>query len=83
MSMTMPYNLKAKKKATNLSINSDLLEQAKKLNINLSKCLESSLEQKVRETKTANWQEENKEAIEHYNERVEKYGVFSDGMRSF
>jgi len=81
--MTMPYNSKVKKKATNLSINSDLLEQAKELKINISRCLEHSLEQKVRETKTANWQEENKEAIEHYNERVAKYGVFSDGMRSF
>ena len=81
--MTMIYDRAARKKATSLTINSDLLHQAKSLGINISNCLEKSLEEKVREEKTKNWQEENKEAIEHYNQRIEKHGVFGSQMRSF
>jgi len=81
--MTMPYNPKAKKKATNLSINSDLLGQAKELKINISSCLEKSLEQEVRERKTANWQEENKDWIAAYNKDIEEHGIFSDHVRLF
>ena len=29
------------------------------------------------------WQEANREAIFAYNEAVRKYGLFSDGLRSF
>lgn len=81
--MTMIYDKTARKKATSLTINSDLLQKAKDLGINISSCLEQTLEQKVKEQKAKNWQDKNKEAIEHYNIRVEKYGVFSSEMRSF
>lgn len=30
-----------------------------------------------------NWLAENRDAIEAYNGRIEKYGVFSDGLRRF
>jgi antitoxin CcdA len=29
------------------------------------------------------WREENREAIQAYNERIEKRGAFSDGVRRF
>ena len=29
------------------------------------------------------WKKENSKAIKFYNERVKKYGVFSDGIRFF
>ncbi len=77
------YDTTAPKKAANLSINSDLLEQAKALNINLSRTLEQGLEQHIRAEKRKRWQEENREAIDAYNKRVDEYGVFSDGVRSF
>lgn len=81
--MTMIYDKKARKKATNLTINSDLLQKAKDLNINISSCLEDSLEEKVREQKSLNWQEENKEVIETYNQDIETNGLYSDKMRLF
>lgn len=43
------YDENAIKKASNLSINSDLLRQAKALNINLSATLEAALKVKVQE----------------------------------
>lgn len=79
----MVYDKTAKKKATNLSINSDLLKQAKDLNINLSSTLESTLEEKIREEKTKNWQEENKDFIEAYNKDVEENGIFGEEYRCF
>jgi len=42
------FDERAKKKPTNLSINSDLLSKAKGLNINLSATLEHALETEVR-----------------------------------
>ena len=53
----MIYDKTARKKATNLSINSDLLQKAKDLNINISSTLEKSLEETVREEKNRRWQD--------------------------
>jgi antitoxin CcdA len=77
------YNVKAPKKSTNLSINSDLLRQAKENNINLSKALENRLEELLLEEKRRRWQDENREAIADYNQRIEAHGVFSEGLRRF
>ncbi|NLW66771.1 MAG: type II toxin-antitoxin system CcdA family antitoxin [Bacteriovoracaceae bacterium] len=77
------YDPKAPKKSTNLSINSDLLTQAKQNNINLSKTLEQRLVEMLLEKKRCMWREKNKEAIDAYNSRVETSGVFSDNLRSF
>ncbi len=73
----------APKKPTNLSINSDLLRQAKEHHINLSQALELRLAEILREERRQNWQEENREAIEEYNRRIAARGVFSDGLRQF
>jgi antitoxin CcdA len=79
----MVYNPKARKKPTNVSINSDLLRQAKALKINLSQTLEEQLFQLVLDQKAQAWKKKNREAIEAYNRRIEKHGVFSDGLRRF
>ncbi|PLX85519.1 MAG: acetoacetyl-CoA synthase [Desulfuromonas sp.] len=81
--MEPAYDLKAPKKPTNLSLNSDLLKQAKALNINLSRALEERLAELVREARRAQWLRDNRPALEEYNRRVEQEGVFSDGLRRF
>lgn len=43
------FDLKAPKKAVNLSIDSETLRQAREMKINLSKTLEEALERLVRE----------------------------------
>ncbi len=77
------YDENAAKKASNLSINSDLLRQAKAFDINLSATLEAALKVKLKELQTQQWLEENQASISAYNESVEIEGVFSDGLRSF
>jgi antitoxin CcdA len=77
------FDPKAPKKSVNLSINRDLLRQAKEHGINLSRELEQRLSGILLELKRRQWQEENRKAIEEYNRRIEAHGVFSDGLRSF
>ena len=81
--MNLAYDYQAPKKATNLSINSDLLKKAKSYNINLSKSFESYLNELVKQKAEEAWREENTQAIEAFNKRVERQGVISDGLRSF
>ena len=74
---------KAQRKAVNLSIDSDLLQQAREMKINLSKTLEAQLERMIREERARRWKEENREAMEAFNRWMEEHGVFSDRLRQF
>ena len=71
------------KKATNVTINSDLLKKAKVYKINISKNFEAYLAEVVRKREEERWLEESKEAIDAFNEHVEKEGCFSDEHRKF
>ncbi len=81
--MQPTYNPDAPKRPTNLSLNSDLLSQARALDINLSQVLEQALDAVVRQKRAQQWLQESREAISQYNADVEESGVFSDGLRSF
>jgi len=71
------------KRPANVSIRADLLERARRHDINLSRALEHRLVELLREKERAAWLARNRAAIEAYNSRVERDGVFSDGLRSF
>lgn len=79
----LTFNTAAPKKSANLSINADLLHQAKQLNINLSQTLEQHLAEVVRQAQFSRWLAENKDALDGYNRRIESHGIFSDGLRQF
>ena len=81
--MRTARNPTATKQPANLSINSELLRQAKELNINLSQALEQRLADIVRESRQREWLEKNRGAVEDYNRRIRKRGAFSDGLRRF
>ena len=69
------------KKAVNLSINRDLLAEARSLNINLSATLEWALTEKIRQEKRNQWLKDNREAIDNCNTLTEENGLFSDKHR--
>lgn len=71
------------KRATNVSIRSDLLAAAREAGVNLSATLERALTDEIAAGKRKKWREENREAIQAYNEHVEKHGAFSDDVRTF
>jgi len=77
----MAYESTATKKPVNLSVNSDLLRQAKELKVNVSQVLEVALASQVKRLREAQWLEDNKEAIDAYNRRVEENGLWNDAWR--
>jgi antitoxin CcdA len=77
------FDLKAPKKPTNLSVNSDLLIKCKSMNINLSATLEHALTEKLAKLRSEQWAEDNKQAIRDYNESVHEYGCFGDEFKAF
>ena len=83
LEMQTLYDVKAPKKATNLSVNSDLLMKSKALNINLSATLEKALTSMLSEAEGNKWQQENKKSIKAYNDFVDEHGCFGDEYREF
>ncbi len=77
------YDERAAKQSTNLSINSDLLRQAREFKLNVSRAAEERLAELVRAEKERQLREELAESIQAYNEFVDKHGLFSDGLRLF
>jgi antitoxin CcdA len=63
------------KKATNLSLSVATLEKARELGMNLSKTVDSLLAEEVKKRYWAKWNEDNKEAMAAYNDRVAKHGL--------
>jgi antitoxin CcdA len=71
------------KKAANLTVRADLLEEARARKINLSQTLEAALQVELKKRREAEWLEQNKAAIEAYNREIAEHGLFSDAFRQF
>ena len=63
------------KKRVNLTIRSDLMQDAKTLHLNASEAAEAGIAAAVKKAKEEQWLEENKGAIAAYNARIEKEGL--------
>jgi len=81
--MKLLYDSLAPKRSASLSINSDLLDRACALNIDLSSTLEAALELALAKQLRKQWKAENRFAIQAYNNFVEINGCFSDNHRDF
>jgi antitoxin CcdA len=68
----------AKKRAVNLFVDVELLEEARRLRINISETLENRLRTIVRAERERNWLDANKLAIQAYNARVLRDGLLAD-----
>ena len=71
------------RKPTNLTLDSELIESAKNLGINLSQAAEAGIRQKISETQAELWKRENKEALESSNEYVDRLGLPLESARQF
>jgi antitoxin CcdA len=71
------------KRPINLSINAHTLDQAKKLGMNLSKTVDAFLQEEVKRRYWEQWNEENAQAIDHYNARIEREGLPLAQYRTF
>jgi len=75
------FDTRAAKKATNLSVNSDLLARARKMKINLSATLEAALIAEIKNAEKNRWLKKNRKAILALNDLAEQKGLFSDSFR--
>ena len=73
----------APKRATNISLRSDLIDEARRLNINISQACERGLEKEVTKTRGEQWVEENRAAIDYWNAYVEENGLPLARYRQF
>lgn len=63
------------RRPTNVSLDARLVEEARQLEINISRACEEGLEKTVREERRRRWIEENREAMEASNEYVRQHGL--------
>ena len=73
----------AAKRATNLTLNSKVLDMARELGMNVSQTVDALLAEEVRRRYWERWNADNKGAIEAYNERIERDGLPLARYRSF
>lgn len=73
----------APKKATNLTLNSKVLEAAREMGMNLSQTVDILLADEVKRRYWEQWNERNKDAVDEYNARIAKYGLPLEKYRTF
>lgn len=71
------------KRATNLSLSSDVLDAAKHLEINISQVCDNYLREVVRREQERKWREDHADFIAAYNATIETEGLPLDEWRSF
>jgi len=71
------------KRAANLTLNAEVLTEAKKLGINISKVCDAFLELLVRQEKERLWKLENAKFISEYNQITDEEGLPLDKWRTF
>lgn len=71
------------KRPTNLSLNAKVLDMAKELGLNVSATVDALLAEEVKRLYWERWNEQNREAIAHYNARIAKEGLPLARYRTF
>ena len=75
--------VKTPKRAINLSLNAQVVDTARELGMNLSATVDALLAEEVKKRYWERWNAENKDAIEHYNARIEREGLPLARYRTF
>ncbi len=76
-------NSTARKRATNLSLDSDLVDEARAFDINVSSACERGLATEVKKAREKKWLEENLPALQAWNEWIEENGLPLAKYRQF
>ena len=71
------------RRATNVTIDSALLDEAKRLRINVSQAASAGLTEAIAERRRQQWLEENRAALLSSNAYVEAYGLPLSQFRNF
>ncbi len=71
------------RRATNVTLPETLLQDARDMGINLSQACERGLAAEVAKRRRQRWLEENREAMEAWNEHVAEHGLPLAAFRQF
>jgi antitoxin CcdA len=71
------------KRAINLSLSSDVLEAAKRLEINISQVCDNHLREVVRREQELKWRQDHADFVAAYNATIDTEGLPLDEWRSF
>lgn len=71
------------RKPTNVSLDTNLVSEAKRLGVNISRACEQGLAALIAEERARRWRSENAEAIASSNAFVESNGLPLEGLRQF
>ena len=70
-----------RKRAVNLFVETELLDEARRLRINLSETLERRLRMIVKAEQEKRWLEANQAAISSINEFIDQHGLLASRLR--
>jgi len=73
----------ARKRPTNLSLDAELVSNAREMGINVSEACERGLADEVKKAREKKWLEENLPALEAWNAWVEEHGIPYAEYRQF
>jgi antitoxin CcdA len=73
----------AVRQPANLSIDAKLMQEAKGLDVNISRAAEAGIAEAVAAEKTRLWKIENRAAIESWNAYIEEHGIPLEEFRQF
>jgi antitoxin CcdA len=71
------------KRHTNLTLSADVLSEAKKLGINISKVCDGFLRELIRQEKERRWKAEHTEFVSAFNAEIESVGLPLNQWRTF
>ena len=71
------------RKPANLSLDADLLAEARAMQINISSAAEDGVKRAVASAKAEAWKRENAEAIQDYNRWINENGLPLEKYRTF
>lgn len=72
-----------RRRATNLSLDEELVAEARKLELNLSRIVEDRLREVVREERARRWLQDNRAGFAAFDRFVEKNGIFNEDDREW
>ncbi|MBU4681435.1 type II toxin-antitoxin system CcdA family antitoxin [Cedecea davisae] len=71
------------KKTVTVTLEPELIQEARAAGINLSQTLRNALKVEIKEIEAARWKKENEAAIDYLNQLTEENGLLSDTYRTF
>jgi antitoxin CcdA len=75
--------MSATRRATSLTLDAALLDEAKALGLNISRAAEAGLAAELKKLRTEAWKRENAEAIAATNRYIEEHGLPLEPYRMF